>query len=290
MMDNRSVVKDKNGHARLAVIIPAANEEGKIGSCLAALAACDDPGVKVEVIVVANGCHDQTAEAAHRAGKAIRARGWGMRVIELAAPGKPGALNAGDGATAADMRLYLDADVTLSPGFLAALVPVLARPEAAFASGRVRITGQGLVARAYARLWARVPFMAQGVPGCGAFAVNAAGRARWSDWPAIISDDTFARLQFRPEERHLVPASYDWPVAEGFRALVRVRRRQDRGVAEIAARYPALLRNDDKARPGAAGVLRLALGDPAGFAIYTGVALAVRLGRGGGGGEWSRSR
>lgn len=288
MMDNRGIVKGAQGDRKLAIIIPAANEEAQIGPCLAALAACAEPGVAVEVIVVANGCSDRTAEVARSAGNAISARGWRMQVIELAEPGKPGALNAGDAATDAQMRLYLDADVTLSPSFLAALAPVLARPGAAFASGRVRITGRGRAARAYARLWARVPFMTQGVPGCGAFAVNAAGRARWDDWPAIISDDTFARLQFRPEERHMIPAPYDWPVAEGFPALVRVRRRQDRGVAEIEARYPELLRNRDKARLGVAGALRLALGDPAGFAAYTGVALAVRLGRGRD--EWSRAR
>lgn len=86
----------------------------------------------------------------------------------------------------------------------------------------------------------------------------------------------------------MIPAPYDWPVAEGFPALVRVRRRQDRGVAEIEARYPELLRNRDKGRLGVAGALRLALGDPAGFAAYTGVALAVRLGRGRD--EWSRAR
>ncbi|MBW7921140.1 MAG: glycosyltransferase family 2 protein [Rubellimicrobium sp.] len=272
----------------LAVIIPAANEAARIGACLAALAASDDPGLPVAVIVVANGCRDATAQVARDAGAAIAARGWAMQVLELAEGGKTRALNAGDAATGAGLRLYLDADVTPGPGLLAALARALAGEAAAYASGRVRITGRGAVARAYARVWARVPFMARGVPGCGAFAVNRAGRARWGAWPDIISDDTFARLQFRPGERHLVAAAYDWPVAEGFGALVRVRRRQDRGVAEIAARFPDLLRNDDKAPPGAAGLLRLLVRDPAGLAVYAGVALAVRLKRGDAG--WSRGR
>lgn len=272
----------------LAIIIPAANEADRIGPCLAALATAQDPGLPVTVIVVANGCRDATAARARGAGRAITARGWHMQVLELAEGGKPGALNAGDAATGAGLRLYLDADVTLAPGFLPALVAALARPDPAFASGRVRITGQGAVARAYARVWARVPFMAEGVPGCGAFAVNAAGRARWGDWPAVISDDTFARLQFRPEERHLLAASYDWPVAEGFCALTRVRRRQDRGVAEIAERFPALMAHEGKGRLGLRGLLRLALTDPLGLAVYGGVALAVRLRPGSD--EWSRGR
>ena len=122
----------------------------------------------------------------------------------------------------------------------------LDRGAPAYASGRVRITGQGRVARAYARLWARLPFMACGVPGCGVYAVNGPGRARWGDFPPVISDDTYVRLHFAPAERHLADAGYDWPVAEGVAALVRVRRRQDAGVAEIARDDPALLANDDK--------------------------------------------
>lgn len=271
-----------------AIIIPASNEARRIGPCLAALAASDPVPGAVSVIVVANGCRDGTVAAAVRAGTAITARGWTFRVIERAEGGKLAALDAGDAATAAAIRIYLDADVTVSPGLVPQIAAALDRDAPAYASGRLRITARGAVARAYARFWARVPFMARGVPGCGVFAVNAAGRARWGGWPAIISDDTFARLSFAPGERHGVAAPYDWPIAEGFRNLVRVRRRQDRGVTEMRRLYPGLMANDDKLPLGAGGLARLALRDPAGFAVYAGVALATRLGRGDAG--WSRGR
>ena len=272
----------------LSVVIPACNEAALIGSCLSALLASDDPGGPVQVIVSANACRDATVAIARAKADAARARGWALHVLDRAEPGKPGALNAADAVAAHGMRLYLDADVTVSPPLLAQLAQALDRAPAAYASGRVRITGQGPTARLYARLWARVPFMAQGVPGCGAFAVNAAGRARWGAFPDIIADDAFVRLHFAPAERHLVPASYDWPVAEGLGNLIRVRRRQDRGVAEIAARFPHLTANEDKARLGATGLARLALRDPAGFAVYAGVALGTRAARGDAG--WSRGR
>lgn len=271
-----------------AIIIPASNEARLIGPCLAAVAASDAVPGRVAVIVVANGCHDDTAGAATRAGGAITARGWDFRVIDRAEGGKLAALGAGDAATDAAIRIYLDADVTLTPGLIPQIVSALDRPGAAYASGRLRITARGAVSRAYARFWTRVPFMARGVPGCGVFAVNAAGRARWGDWPAIISDDTYVRLSFTPAERFGVAAAYDWPIAEGFGNLVKVRRRQDRGVTQIAALYPGLLANDDKLPLGAAGLVRLALRDPAGFAVYAGVALATRLSRADA--TWSRGR
>ena len=288
----------------LTVIIPASNEAWQIGGCLSALLASDPVPGAVDVVVVTNGCRDDTAARARALIPQAVARGWGMQVLDLPQGGKPGALNAGDAAARDGARggaqdgargagwgagwVYLDADVTVSPPLLPQLARVIARSEPVYASGTLRITGRGAVARAYARTWSQVPFMAQGVPGCGIFAVSAAGRARWGAFPAIIADDTFVRLHFAPAERHAVFAPYDWPVAEGFTALTRVRRRQDRGVAEIRQRFPDLTTQEDTPPLGAYGMARLAARDPAGFAVYAGVALAVRLGRGDAG--WSRGR
>ncbi|KUF10177.1 glycosyltransferase [Pseudoponticoccus marisrubri] len=263
----------------ISVILPASNEAALIGDCLQALVRSDwTRDGAVQVIVVANGCHDDTAGQARRQAAAFAARGWALQVIERAEGGKLAALNAGDAAARGSIRVYLDADVTVSPGLLEQLAAALDTPAPRYASGRVEIAAQGAVSRAYARIWRRVPFMAEVVPGCGLFAVNAAGRARWDAFPGqIISDDIFARLQFRPEERVAVAAGYRWPIAEGWANLVRVRRRQNAGVDEIAARYPALAANDDKPAFPLARKLRLALADPAGFAVYAGVALAVKL-------------
>ena len=131
--------------------------------------------------------------------------------------------------------------------------------------------------------------MVAGVPGFGLFAMNRAGRERWGAWPDIISDDTFARLQFAPAERRSVDAPYDWPMIDRLGALVRVRRRQNRGVEEIARDHPALLRNHDA--PGAAPPLwRRALRHPFDFAVYAGVILAGKLPARPGAARWARGR
>ena len=133
-----------------------------------------------------------------------------------------------------------------------------------------------------------VAFVSSGAVGAGLFAVNPAGRARWGDFPAIISDDTFVRLQFAPGERIEVPARYHWPMVEGFSNLVRVRRRQDAGVTELHRLHPELFGNEGKA-PVTAGVLwRLARTVPLGLAVYLAVHVAVRLRPASGG--WTRGR
>jgi glycosyltransferase involved in cell wall biosynthesis len=259
----------------VSVLIPAHNEADWLPACLDALCAADPVAGPVEVIVVANGCTDDTAELAHRKAPAFEARGWALRVLELAQGSKLGALNAGEAAARGAVLVYLDADVLISPPLLAQLAGALAEDAPRYASGMPQVTTSGdWVTRHYTRFWQTTGFMTHGVPGFGVFAMNRAGRARWGDWPDIISDDTFARLNFRPEERIAVPAPYDWPMIEGFAPLVRVRRRQDIGVAEVEQFFPDLMRNDDahdQMRP----FWRRALADPLGALVFVAVRLTI---------------
>lgn len=274
----------------VSIIIPASNEATLIGRCLDSVLASEGALAEaVECIVVANGCHDDTSDQARSRAKRFAQRGWQLQVVDRAEGGKPGALNAGDALARAGLRIYLDADVTLDPALLLQLVETLEGASPRYASGAVQITATGLVSRAYARIWRQVPFMAEAVPGCGLFAVNAAGRARWDSFPEIISDDTYVRLHFTPAERLGVQAGYTWPIAEGLAALVRVRRRQDAGVDEIERLYPDLPDNDDHRPFPAQDKLQLALRDPLGFGIYSLVALVSRLTRHRAKG-WSRGR
>lgn len=99
----------------VSVVIPARDEEHRIGPALAALAG--DPQV-AEVVVVDDCSSDRTAEVAGAAGARVVAgaplpEGW---------VGKPWALQQGLEAATGEWLLTLDADVEPRPGLAGALV------------------------------------------------------------------------------------------------------------------------------------------------------------------------
>ena len=86
---------------RVAIIIPAYNEEPRIGNVLRAATKCT---LAVDVIVVSDASQDRTA--------AVARTFEGVRVLELPFnTGKGGAMAAGAAATDADVLVFVDADL-----------------------------------------------------------------------------------------------------------------------------------------------------------------------------------
>ncbi|MEP2718647.1 glycosyltransferase [Pseudophaeobacter sp.] len=274
----------------VSVLIPAHNEADYIETCLAALFASDPlpAGIQGEVLVLTNGCTDDTARIA--AAMPVPP-GWHCSVLDLPEGNKLKALNAGDAVARGAVLIYLDADVLVAPDLIDQITSALSCSEPRYASGTPHLApAQSALTRAYGRFWMQLPFVQNGTPGFGLFAMNRTGRARWQKWPDIIADDMFARLSFAPTERVKLPASYSWPMVEGFRNLTRVRRRQNAGVTELAKSYPELLVNEDKTPLGPKHLLRLLIQDPVGFASYALVSLAVKSSLFRSAQRWTRGR
>lgn len=276
----------------LSVIIPAHNEAGYIEACLKGLFTqrFTEP-ISPEIIVAANGCSDETVGIARGLVEQAEAAGWALTVLDLPEGGKPHALNNADTVATGSLRAYLDADVICSPDLMAQIVQALDRPGPVYASGTLVVApARSWITRRFAYLWSRLPFMTMDVPGAGLFAVNAEARARWEKFPHIISDDGYVRLLFKPSERVKVPASYLWPMVEGFGALVRVRRRQDAGIREIGEKFPNLPENEGKAPVRPVDHLRLFLGAPLSYLVYVSVILCVRFSSRASSQAWDRGR
>lgn len=271
------------------VIIAARNEENYIGACLEALLEQSGDAGKIETILAANACSDRTVEVAESYVPRFEARGWVLTVIDVPEPGKVNALNAADARATGDGLVFLDADVRCDPNLLAQLRGALSVQSPRYATGTLEVApAKTWFTRRYASLWVELPFVKGGAVGAGLFAMNRAGRSRWGAFPNIISDDTFVRLQFAPEERIEVPARYHWPMVEGFANLVRVRRRQDAGVHEIQRLYPDIMDREAKAPVTRGDLLKLLVKKPVSFCVYALVHVAVRLRRSNEG--WDRGR
>jgi glycosyltransferase involved in cell wall biosynthesis len=265
------------------VVIPAHDEATVIQRCLDTLLADARPG-EVDVVVVCNGCTDDTASRA-------RAACPDATVIELPVASKTAALNAGDRRTNRFPRIYLDADVELSTDALRATARALTESGTLCAAPvpQFELQGRPSVVRRYYEVWQQLPYVTDDMVGTGVYGLSAAGRARFREFPAITADDQFVLQQFeRGERRAVADARFTVHTPSTVRGLLAIRRRAYRGVAELdrvgLTRQPAA--------GGAGQRLATLARDPrnvANVACYVLVSLyakaAARLARGA---EWER--
>lgn len=179
-----------------SIVIPAHNEERGIARSLTALLDGSGP---FEIIVIANGCTDRTADVA-------RSFGTLVRVIELAEPSKTAAVRAGNEASDVFPRVHLDADVTLSGADVLPLIEPLNRPEIV-ATAPCRVIprdGCSLIVRWYYDVWERLPQVADGLFGRGAFALSREAQDRVNALPTVMSDDLAVSDAFTDDERTIV--------------------------------------------------------------------------------------
>ena len=226
--------------AGLDVVVPAHNEQALIGAGLRALLS-DAAEVELRVIVVANGCTDDTAAIARRFVAAARCRGHDLLVVETPTAGKIGALNLGDTYRRGCSVAYLDADTVLTPGTVTALVEALAETSAprVVAPRPILVRPHGRLSRSFAAVWSHLPAVADQVSGAGCYAVNPAGRARWGRFPAVTGDDAYVRSRFAPAERRVVDEGGSFLVLPEGRELIRVVNRWRRGNVELTSAPPA---------------------------------------------------
>jgi len=225
----------------VSLIVPAYEEAVVIGRTLEAALAQDHAG-PLEIIVVANGCRDDTAEIARSFEPRAQEQGRVLRVLERPERGKADALNLGDAAASGEVRIYADADVTMSPNAISALVEAVEQEGTHLAALRMDIVvPRAPIVHGYVTVWSRLPYVLEGDAALPVFAVSASGRSRWSRFPPILADDSYARLQFDPSEvTVLEDATATVRFPESAREMIAVRGRLFLGVWELHDEFPEL--------------------------------------------------
>lgn len=189
-------------------MIPAHNEARVIGRLLDSLLADTSEGESfqddTDIVVVCNGCTDDTARIA-------AARGPRVRVVEIPVPSKHTALRTGDDHARGFPRVYVDADIVIAGADVRALTAPLNDDTSGILATaperRIPLDACAWRVRAYYRVWQQLPTVREGLFGRGVIAVSKAGHARIAALPPLMADDLAASLAFAPEERLVIDAA-----------------------------------------------------------------------------------
>ena len=235
----------------VSVVIPAHNEATVIAGILHRLLDTDPQG-RLELVVAANGCTDDTATVARSVSPRIR-------VVEVSEASKIAALNAGDAAATSFPRVYLDADVAVTGETLLALADALVDPPSIGAPRlEVDVRGASIWVRWQYRVWELTDYRTTNMVGSGLYAMSAAGRARFDAFPAVISDDGYALRLFAAAERvSLDGRTFTIRAPRTLRAFIRRQARIYAGNDQLATAYPELP-NESAAGSSSALVRRIA--------------------------------
>ncbi|MAM86230.1 MAG: hypothetical protein CME36_02845 [unclassified Hahellaceae] len=228
----------------LSVVIPAHNEAAVIGRCLSSLLSSYEAGdatadAGLQVVVVCNGCRDDTAAIA----RSFQSRFHQLLVVETGTASKSVALNLGDEHADHFPRVYLDADIVTSFAALRSAAKALEASEALLCVApemRVDTSQSSLSVRAFYSVWLRLPYFTDGrMVGSGVYILSRQGRERFDRFPDIISDDGFVRSRFEKHERQTIPgSSFTVQAPANLPSLINIKTRVRTGNMELECRYP----------------------------------------------------
>jgi glycosyltransferase involved in cell wall biosynthesis len=259
---------------RFSIIIPAHDESDVIERCLRSITRSLS-AEEAEIIVVCNGCSDDTADIAMSFGPMVR-------VLCTPVPSKPAALNLGDTIATRFPRIYLDADIVVDSDVVRDLAHLLDDDSpllAASPRGVVSLAGRGRLVRSFYRIWTALPYFREGPFGAGLYAFSRKGRERFKTFPDIISDDGFARLSVHPSERGVLESGvFTIFPPRSISGVLKINIRARAGMYQLRSRFPEMIDNGSTSALASLGeILRnpqLWLDAP----IYLAVTLIASLG------------
>ena len=134
----RPATPDPGHRPMVTFILPVHNEALRVESKIANTLALDYPPDRLQVLVIGDGCTDDSLERAERVGQGL------VTTVGLATrAGKAAALNAGLERATGEILVFTDAGILLDRGALANLVGHFRDPSVGCVSGEDYVEGGG---------------------------------------------------------------------------------------------------------------------------------------------------
>jgi glycosyltransferase involved in cell wall biosynthesis len=222
----------------ISVIIPAHNEASVIARSLKQIINGAALG-EFEVIVVCNGCTDNTSSIARSVCPQVK-----VIVTEIAS--KTHALNLGNQAATGATRVYVDADVVIDHEVIRQLANRLEYNAVLATAPKPMFDLENCTwpVRAYYEIRSLLPSALEGIGGSGVYALSEAGRKRLGEFPALIADDGYVRIHFRENERETLASTHSTVFPpRTLKDLILTKTRSHYGSFELAKLHPALWKN-----------------------------------------------
>lgn len=187
-----------------SLVVPAHNEARSITRLLDHLFSDIDLG-DLEVIVVCNGCSDDTAARANAFDS--------VKVVETPIPSKFRAMALGDEVASYYPRVFVDADIEISGQSIRRMAQTLTSAphlKAVAPSRKLDLSRSGPLVRAYYRVWQKLPQVDDGLYARGVIAVAATGMSAFRQLPETMSDDLVLSDAFAEDETEVVGDAHSY--------------------------------------------------------------------------------
>ena len=253
--------KEKDTFIPFSIIVPAYNEEVTISSCIESMLNLDYPNY--EVIVVDDGSKDKTFN------EASKFLTNGVQVIRQENTGKPGAINTGIKKASGDIIITVDADSRLHPSALKWISRRFSKNQRLGAvAGNVKIDRSRSVLKILQSLEYTTSInlgrksqsllhCVMIVPGAiAALKTEALHKAGYfsSDTFAEDFDITMRILQAGYHVEYESRAVAFTQAPESIEDLLKQRRRWNRGITQVLAKYQCMYMNPKYGLTGLVGV------------------------------------
>lgn len=222
----------------ISIIIPAYNEASLLVGTLNHILE-DDVLLNCEIIVVCNGCSDNSAEIinsfAANNSETLDRKSIDLKLLNENKPSKTNALNVGISASIFNIKVLLDADIKVSGHCIKALVDALDTKGLMAMSPRVifdTARSSNLVKKYY-KVEQHSKYN-QELRLSNVIALSEQGIILLGQFPDVIADDEYLRRQFNNKQYSVLSSeSFIFEAPKDLKNLINVLSRVERGNLQL---------------------------------------------------------